>query len=96
MNELIVAYFGIFLGVLFRTLSPAIRKMKEQGVDFKWDHVYSFTAFLSILLSCFAAYLLLPRFLYVHENLYLVFSSGFSFGFSSNSILNELRKVLFG
>jgi len=93
MNELIIAYCGIFFGVFFRTFSPAIRKV-EKG--FKWDHSYSWTAISAFLVSIFIAFLMLPAFPFELKQPILVFPSAFTFGFGVNGVFNEIRKVLFG
>jgi len=95
MLDLIIAYCGITLGVFLRTMSPAMRKMKEVKA-FKWDHSYSVSGITALLACLFFAYLLLPMFPFHLKDPLLVFPSAFTFGFGSNSIINELKKVILG
>ena len=94
MDLAIIAIFGIFSGVLVRTLSPALRKMKQtaqKGEKFKWNHKYTVTAIISGITAFIVTMLSFPSFQITSNNPITVFSSGFIFGTGLNSVINEVQ-----
>jgi len=94
LNVMIIALIGIFLGVFVRTVSPALRKIKEAAEkqeEFKWNHKYTVTAVASFLSAFTVTLLAYPTFQIPTGNLYLVFSSAFIFGSGLNSLINEVQ-----
>ena len=85
-----VAFAGIFLGCLFRTFFPYLKKMqqaKRVREQFEFDLAYLFSFMASILLSAGVAMMVLPSFEIPEEN---VFSVAFVFGWFANDIFNRM------
>ncbi len=93
MEAHIVAFLGIFTGVLLRTLLPAIRKALENP-DFEWDHAYTGTALTAILVAILVTLRAYPTFTIPQGGALWVFSQAMLFGLGLNSLINEAYKWL--
>ncbi len=93
MEAHIVAFLGIFTGVLLRTLLPAIRKALENP-EFKWDHTYTGTALTAILVAILVTLRAYPTFAIPQGGALWVFSQAMLFGLGLNSLINEAYKWL--
>ena len=93
MEAHIVAFLGIFTGVLLRTLLPAIRKALENP-DFEWDHAYTGTALTAVLVAILVTLRAYPMFTIPQGGALWVFSQAVLFGLGLNSLINEAYKWL--
>lgn len=94
--ELVLKLSGIFFGVLARTLSPYLRKMK-QGKIKKFDGIYGVSAVASLILGIITTLLIFPQFDITKDGVGLeasikLFCLAFAFGFGCNSIVTEAAK----
>ncbi len=89
----VVAFLGIFTGVLLRTLLPAIRKALENP-DFEWDHAYTGTALTAILVAILVTLRAYPMFTIPQGGAIMVFGQALLFGLGLNSLINEAYKWL--
>lgn len=86
----IIVFLGIFLGCLFRTLAPAVKKMRSDP-NFKWNQLYTATVITSFLVALataiigFAGYLI-PTDIGTGLRLFAVC---FVYGVGLNSTINE-------
>jgi len=90
-----VAFLGIFLGVLFRTLAPAIRKWREaesRGEIFAVSQKYTATAVTSFLIAFITTMLGMQAFQIPSDGLSLfkLFQAAFLYGLGLNALLNEV------
>ena len=79
----LIAFLGIFVGVLLRTLLPAIRKALENP-GFKWDHAYTGTALTAILAAILATLRAYPMFTIPQGGALWVFSQAMLFGLAEH------------
>ncbi|MCD6480033.1 hypothetical protein J7L65_04540 [Candidatus Bathyarchaeota archaeon] len=89
----VVAFLGIFTGVLLRTLLPAIRKALENP-EFEWNHAYTGTALTAILVALLVALRAYPMFQMPQGGALVVYSQALLFGLGLNSLINEAYKWL--
>jgi len=89
----IIAFLGIFTGVLLRTLLPAIRKALEDP-EFKWDHTYTGTALTAVLVAILVTLRAYPLFPIPQGGALVVYSQALLFGLGLNSLINEAYKWL--
>jgi len=95
--DITVKLVGLFLGVFIRTWLPFVRKVKQGKIE-KFEKKYLSQALSSAVLAIVAVLLIIPQ--YQVELVPVidfvsglkVFATTFAFGFSSNSLINELLK----
>ena len=93
--EVAVQLFGIFCGVLCRTLFPFLRKL-AQGKIKKFGVKYFYQALGAFIISVIFSLVILSSYK-IHNidgsvnflSLLKLFSVAFSFGFTFNSLVNE-------
>jgi len=94
--EEILAFMGILLGCLARSLLPFMRKLRraaEEGRVITWDHRYTATFLAALLMASAAALLITPSVSFAEPmSPLIVFCIAFAIGFGSNGVLNELVK----
>ena len=93
MEVTYIVFIAIFLGVLCRTLFPYVKKMKEaeaKGDLLKFDYKYLYTAISSLVLSVIVTLLIFPTFKIPEATGIYLFCMSFTFGWSTNDIVNEL------
>ncbi len=93
MDTVTIAYIGVFVGVLMRTLLPYARKLKEAEGDNKqlaFDIKYVGTAIFAVIVSFITATLIFPTFTIPEDLLGYIFITAFGFGYASNDIINEV------
>jgi len=89
----IIAFLGIFTGVLLRTLLPAIRKALETPA-FEWNHAYTGTALTAILVAILVTLRAYPMFTIPQGGALVVYTQALLFGLGLNSLINEAYKWL--
>jgi len=95
MEPELVSFLGIFVGVLLRTLLPAVRKaVEDTSGEFKWDHRYTLTAVSAILIAVFVSSMAYPQFSPPEGGGGLVFIQALGFGAGLNSLINEAKSWL--
>jgi hypothetical protein len=90
-------FLFIFLGVLLRTLLPALRKWKETiegGKPFVWQHKYTVTFIISLASALSIAVTLYETFIIPEGNFMSIATAAFLAGFGWNSTVDELVKWL--
>jgi len=93
MDQL-VPFIGIFIGVLIRTMAPALRKALEAPPEepFKWDHRYTATAVVAISVALLVAVMAYPGFTPSEGGVLFIFIEALAFaltGAGMNSLINE-------
>ncbi len=95
MEEVLV-FLGVFLGCLARSVLPFLRKAREaaeRGLAFSWDHRYTVSFAVALLVAWVSAVLITPSVVIEGPTGPLVvFCTAFAVGFGSNGFLNELMK----
>lgn len=94
MSEAIVIVC-IFLGILTRTLLPALRKWKEaidSNEPFTWNHKYTITLIVSGIFSVVTALTLYESFVAPVASDTKIFIAAFFFGLGLNSGIDELAE----
>ena len=86
-----IAFVGMLLGVLGRTASPYLRKIKE-GAEIVWSQRYTASAIASLILCAITVALVFPAFTIPEGSLLAVFLAAFCFGFGINAVVNEVDK----
>ena len=87
-----IALIGIFLGVLLRTILPALRKWKDFD-DFEWSNKYTATMIISIITAVAVAIIAFPQFIIpVTSNPYTIFSAAFICGIGLNELVIEVTE----
>jgi len=86
-----VVLVGIFVGILLRTLLPAMRKWMEDE-DFSWNHKYTATLVTSVIIAFVTAMFAFESFVIPEDGLTTVFIAAFTFGFGLDAGLNEMLK----
>lgn len=94
--ELTLKLLGILFGVLARTLTPYLRKLK-QGKIKEFKNGYWISALASFILGLITTLLIFPRFEITQtgpgvEGLVKLFCTAFGFGFAWNALVNETAK----
>ena len=94
--EVIIKLTGILFGVLARTITPYLRKLK-QGKIKEFKSGYGVSAIASFILGIITTLLIFPRFEITQtgpgvEGLIKLFCTAFGFGFAWNSLVNEAAK----
>jgi len=89
----VVAFSGVFLGVLCRTLLPYVEKMREameRGASIAWDSRYGYAASAALFLSFVTTALAFPSLQIPRSTdlLYLLLI-GFGYGWGLNDALNK-------
>lgn len=91
-----IIFVGIFLGCLFRTVSPFVRKLREaanKNEKFAWNHVYTLTLVVSFIVALassligFAGFRLEPE---STTTMLTLFAVSFVYGVGLNSVINEV------
>lgn len=93
MDAVTIAYIGVFVGVLLRTLLPYIRKLKEAEGDTKqlaFDIKYVGTAIFAMIISFVVSALIFPTFEIPETYNVYIFLQSFTFGYASNDLINEV------
>lgn len=95
MSEFI-AFLGIFIGVLIRTLLPAIRKAFEASPEepFEWDHKYTATAIIAVFTALLVSAKAFSLFTLPEGSDFFIFIEALSFGAGLNSLINEASQWL--
>jgi len=95
MNEFI-AFLGILVGVLIRTMVPALRKALETSPEepFKWDHRYTVTAASAVILAFLVAIMAYPRYAPPEDGALITFIEALGFGAGLNGLINEASQWL--
>ena len=98
MEELII-FLGVFLGCLARSLVPFMRKLGElakEGKPLAWDHRYTASLIVAVFVGFVASMFVLPTAIVEHAlgSGLLAFCGAFLIGFGSNSIVNEIMKLV--
>ena len=92
----IAILIGIFLGVCFRTAIPALRKIVEaidNGEPFYWDHKYTWSAVLAVLVAVVTTFMGFLQFVPPTEVSPLALMlSCIVYGIGLDAIVIELRK----
>lgn len=95
--DIAVKLAGLFTGVLMRTWLPFIRKMR-QGKIKSFDKKYLHQALSSAVVAVIVTLLLIPQYdaeftpvLDIASGI-KVFATAFTFGFTANTLVNELLK----
>lgn len=85
---------GIFCGVLFRTLLPYLRKVRNRtATPFKGR--YLATALSSLVMAFFTTFLVISSYSFSNTGVadaadgIRIFSTAFAFGYAWNSLINE-------
>lgn len=88
-----IAFIGVFLGVLYRTVIPYLSKLKEDP-DITFDKKYIVTLVISFLESIVVAMLIfesLPTAITTSVTASLaIFLASFAWGYTSNDIANTI------
>lgn len=92
-SELLIKFFGLFLGVLTRSFLPWIRKLKEGEIQ-SFSRRYLISAIASLILGLIVTLLIFPQFSSApldssFEAYFKLFCLAFGFGFGFDSILKE-------
>lgn len=93
LDSTTVAFLGVFIGVLLRTLLPYIRKLKEAketNTQLLFDVKYAYTAIVSLFITCVVTLLVFPAFTIPDVALLYLFCSAFAWGWATNDLVNEL------
>ncbi len=93
MDAITIAYIGVFVGVLLRTLLPYIRKLKEaEGAEkqLSFDIKYVGTAIFAMIVSFVVSTLIFPTFEIPETYNIYIFGQSFAFGWASNDLINEV------
>lgn len=94
--EVAIKLSGILFGVLARTITPYLRKLK-QGKIKEFKNGYLVSALASFILSLITTLLIFPKFEVAQvgpgvEGAVKLFCVAFGFGFAWNSLVNEAAK----
>jgi len=89
MDPLIVAFTGIFLGCLCRTVLPYLRKARENP-QIKFELKYLVVFAISLISSFIAAITLFATFTIPETAVPYVFASAFVAGFGANDLIAEI------
>lgn len=86
-----IATLGIFIGVLLRTILPALRKALEAPPEqpFRWNHRYTMTAVSAILIAVYVTLKAYHQFTPPSDGIIIVFIAALVFGSGLNSLINE-------
>ena len=92
-TEFLVKLFGLFLGVLARTILPWLRKVREGKVR-GFSRRYAYSALASLAIGLILALTIFPKFEAgaggeTFEAFFKLFCLAFGFGFGFNALLNE-------
>jgi len=89
-----IVFFGIFLGCLFRTLSPFVRELRkasEKDQELKWNHRYTLTFTVSFIVALASAIIGFAGFKVETIGTTLaVLCLSFVYGVGLNSTINEV------
>lgn len=87
----IVAFAAILLAIVVRTLLPILKKFQADPT-LKWDHTYSVTAIIAVLVGLVTAIIVLPSFT-VPDNTtsqIILFAFAFAYGWGLNDFINTV------
>lgn len=94
MDNITIAFVGVFLGVFIRTVFPAVRKWYEAEQDpdkvFEWSHAYTKVALFSLFVSVIATLLGWQAFAVPDAEWYVILTTSLVYGFGLNSIVVEV------
>ena len=97
MEELVI-FLGVFLGCLARSLVPFMRKLGElakEGKPLTWDHRYTASLVVATFVGFVASIFVMPTVPTAELGSgVLAFCGAFLIGFGSNSIVNEIMKLV--
>jgi len=88
-----IVLIALFAGILVRTIIPALRKMAETP-DFQWNHQYTATMIISLIISFISALTLYQSFHVPESTEIQVAIAAFFAGLGLNSGVDELAKVV--
>lgn len=94
--EIVIKLSGILFGVLARTITPYLRKLKQGKVK-EFKNGYWLSALASFILGLITTLLIFPKFEIAQvgpgmEGAVKLFCAAFGFGFAWNSLVNEAAK----
>ena len=96
MSEML-AFTGIFIGVLLRTILPYLRKAAESEEPLEWNHRYTLTAIVSVITSFMVAVVAFQGFEPPEGSIFLVRIQALAYAFTGagvNSFMNEVSQWL--
>ena len=97
MEELVI-FLGVFLGCLARSLVPFMRKLGElarEGKPLAWDHRYTASLIVATFAGFVASMFVMPAVPMAELGSGVAaFCGAFLIGFGSNSIVNEVMKLV--
>jgi len=92
--EFILKFFGVFLGVLARTLLPWLRKLRE-GQALRFNKRYFYSTLGSLVIGFILTLVIFPQLTVAHdgspvvEAYFKLFCLAFGFGFGWNGMVME-------
>ena len=91
--EFLIRFFGLLLGVLARTFSPWLRKVREGRVQ-RFGRRYFYSTLASLVLGFILTLVIFPKFdaaadAHSFESLFKLFCLAFGFGFGWNGLVLE-------
>lgn len=93
MDTVTIAYIGVFVGILLRTLLPYIRKLKDaekKNEQLTFELKYVGTAIFALIVSFVVSALIFPTFPIPDTYNVYIFLQSFTFGYASNDLINEI------
>jgi len=87
----VVAYLAIFLGVLLRTILPAIKKFEQQE-HFEFEIKYVFSAIVVLITSGVTTFAIFGTFTIPEGTMFQIFVAAFLIGWGANDMFNRLMK----
>jgi len=96
MEELVI-FLGVFLGCLARSLIPFMRKLGKlarEGKPLAWDHRYTVSLIVAVFVGFVASMFVMPTVPAGLGSGITAFCGAFLIGFGSNSIVNEIMKLV--
>jgi len=89
LDAVVIAYTGLFLGCLCRTILPYMRKVRENPA-LEFDLKYLVIFGVSVVVSFIAATTLFAAFVIPNTALPYVFAAAFVVGFGANDLIAEI------
>lgn len=91
MNPVIVAFIGVFLGIVSRTAFPYLRKVAA-GEKLEWCHDYTAAALATLVLCIIVTALVFPGLLVPETGILWPLLTGYVFGFGFDALVIEAGK----